>query len=220
MNIQEIDFKKVDKNLKDGKRKNIIYGAGHNGEYLYQLCTESKIFIDAFFDDDKTRSGNEYCGKRILSVNELKQEDKEKVNIIISSMYIPQIYKKCIDNGFLHIYAALDVILEKDTRDFEFSKYAQGDYCFRLKRLAEKFDDKRSKEYFLTIEKTLREGKAISDITKLYSEEKQYFLQCFKNKLDGCYFIDAGAYTGDTVREMLEENIKQWGGGVLRGRQK
>ena len=38
--------------------------------------------------------------------------------------------------------------------------------------------------------------------------EKQYFIKEFEGKLDGLTFLDAGAYTGDTVRELLAEGIQ------------
>lgn len=212
MMIKEIDFSNIDEQLKNTRYANIIYGAGYNGKYLYNLFQKYNIAIEAFYDDDKTRCGKEYCGKKILSESEIRARENNQINIIISSMYIPQIYEKCTNWGFENIYAALGIILDKDTDDFQFIKYNTKEYRKRLRQLSSKFEDEKSKQYFQIIEKTIREGKANADITELYCGEKQYFLQCFKNKLDGIFFIDAGAYTGDTVREMLEEGIRPSGG--------
>lgn len=46
------------------------------------------------------------------------------------------------------------------------------------------------------------------DIVDLCSKEKQYFLECWKNRINGNNIIDAGAYTGDTVRGIILEKIR------------
>lgn len=91
MKLQEINFLNVDKTLKSPEYKNIIYGAGRNGEYLLKLLDQQGVLVLA--------------------------------------------------------------------------------------------------------------GRAVKDIVELYCREKQYFLNCFRGKLSGLNFIDAGAYTGDTLRE-------------------
>lgn len=74
--------------------------------------------------------------------------------------------------------------------------------------MIEYFNDDLSKQYFLLIKKTIQEQKAISRISDLYCGEKQYFLNCFSGKLNGLVFVDAGSYTGDTIQEMISQNIE------------
>lgn len=91
--INEIDLKKPQSELL--KNKNIIYGAGYNGQLLLNILKNSGIVVSAFYDDDRSRWGELYCGKVILSEQELMENNKNAVCIIISSMYIGQIVKKC-----------------------------------------------------------------------------------------------------------------------------
>lgn len=46
------------------KNKNIIYGAGANGKFLNELLKSKDIIVEAFYDDDRCRWGDEYCGKK------------------------------------------------------------------------------------------------------------------------------------------------------------
>lgn len=201
MKLQEINFLNVDKTLKSPEYKNIIYGAGRNGEYLLKLLDQQGVLVTAFYDDDRQR-GNNYCGRTILSETELKLLVPDSTNIIISSMYIPQIYQKCKKLGFERIFVALEKILEKDTAAFRFAQYVNDEYIARLDRLGDYFkQDTLSQKYFAVIKKAVLAGRAVKDIVELYCREKQYFLNCFRGKLSGLNFIDAGAYTGDTLRE-------------------
>ena len=166
------------------------------------------VTIDAFYDDDRSRWGDYYCDKKILSIDELMVFDKDTTNILISSMYIKQIADKIDKLGFKEIFMALDMHLEKDTDTFKYPEYQNNNnYIHDLENLINAIQDSQTKKYFKLIKKTVISGRALREITDLYCDEKQYFLNCFKGKLNGINFLDAGAYTGDTVREMQEEKI-------------
>ena len=204
--MREIDFGSIGKEV-CGKQ-NIIYGAGYNGKALYGLLYDKSVSVEAFYDDDRSRWGDLCCGRKILSESELLSMDRKDTNIFISSMYVGQIAAKVQKMGFLNVFVALDILLKKDTDYFQFRKYGSDtNYIDRLNCLVEASCDKQTKSYFELIKKTVLHGKALRDIMDLYCGEKQYFLNCFKGKLNGINFLDAGAYTGDTVREILEEGI-------------
>lgn len=187
-------------------KKNIIYGAGYNGKLLYGIFKEKLIPIEAFYDDDSTRWGEYFCGKMILSKELLNNYDRTDTNIIIASMYVGQIIAQIQGLGFLNIYSTIEKLLEKDTEDFKFYNYQnRQDYLNDLDKLIDVSEDDKTKQYFLTIKKTVLKGKAIKDIINVCCDEKQYFLNCFKGKLNGINLLDAGAYTGDTVREILRD---------------
>lgn len=210
MELKELNFNSVEQNFYENK--NIIYGAGYNGKLLYELLISKDVPVEAFFDDDQSRWGETYCGKRIFTKNELEVLDKKNTNILISSMYVAQIANKISKLGFEKIYTVIDKLLEKDTEDFKFYEYQKNqDYLDDLDYLISISKDEKTKAYFEVIKRTVLSGKAIREIIELYSGEKQYFLKCFRGKLNGINFIDAGAYTGDTVREMMEEDIHPTG---------
>lgn len=209
-NYAEINWDKIDKNLYS--KKNIIYGAGYNGKLLYKLMEDKALQVEAFYDDDDSRWSEMFCGKKIISKEELVLFDKSSVNIIISSMYVNQIWEKVLALGFKNVYTIIDKLLEKDTKSFEFYKYSMNkQYIENLEKLINSSEDNLTKQYFELIRNSVLAGKALKGITELYCGEKQYLLKCFKNKLDGINFLDAGAYTGDTVQEILSENIQPMG---------
>ena len=176
-NVKEINFDTIWKEVSDDK--NIIYGAGYNGKLLYELLVNKNVPIEAFYDDDKSRWGEEYCGKKILSVDELMVLNKSTTNIFISSMYIGQIEARIHQLGFNKIFATLDMLLKKDTDDFKFYDYQNNQrYIDDLEYLIDKSQDGRTKNYFEVIKKTVLIGKAIGEIVDLYCGEKQYFLNC------------------------------------------
>lgn len=206
MRMREINFSSIGKEIYDCK--NIIYGAGYNGKILYEKLSSKDVSVEAFYDDDKSRWGDIYCGRKILSRDQLMAYDKEAVNILISSMYIEQIADRIREMGFKKEYAALEMLLEKDTDTFQFFKYKNNqNYMKDLDCLAASSQDELTKQYFELIKKTVLAGKALPEITEIYCREKQYLLNCFRGKLNELNFVDAGAYTGDTVREMVYEGI-------------
>lgn len=209
MNLKNINFGQLDRQLLDLQYENIIYGAGYNGKLLYGLLEERGISITAFYDDDVTRVGEQINDCKILSIKELLEKENSKTNIIISSMYVPQIYAKCVRMGFNNIFFALDVLLDKDTKLFQFDKYKDNlEYVNRLESLETLIEDELSKKYFQVIRKAVKSGKAIKEICDVYCNEDQYFLECFNDKLDGLIFLDGGAYTGDTLRVIENKHIK------------
>lgn len=84
MELKEIDFTDIEERLQG---KNVIYGAGHNGKFVYELLDSAGVQTEFFYDDDVTRWGENYCGKRILSKKKFELLDKNETNIIISSIY-------------------------------------------------------------------------------------------------------------------------------------
>lgn len=210
MEIKELDFNSIEQRIY--QNINIIYGAGYNGKLLYQMFAGRNIQVEAFYDDDRSRWGELFCGKKILTNAELKMFDINNTNIFISSMYVEQIIDKIVELGFERIYTIIDKLLEKDTEDFKFIDYqTEPEYLNKLDYLISKSEDEKTRDYFKVIKKTISSGKAIREIIDLYCGEKQYFLDCFKEKLNDIVFVDAGAYTGDTVRELIDEGVKPKG---------
>lgn len=208
MEIIEIELDKINIYLKETNSRNIIYGAGYNGKLLYQELIKRNISVIGFFDDDKTRWGEKYCEKDIFSEEQFLKIG-QKTNIIISSIYVGQILERLQNKGFKKVFTVKSWLLQNNIDVLELYKYKNNtEYLNKLDKLIEYFKDDLSKQYFILIKKTIQEQKAVVNISDLYCREKQYFLNCFSEKLNGLVFVDAGAYTGDTVQEMIGKNIE------------
>lgn len=205
MELNEIDFTDIEKGLRE---KNVIYGAGHNGKLVYELLDNEGAHIDFFYDDDVTRWRENYCGKTILSKEQFELLDKNETNIIISSIYTEKIADRLKSYGFKNIYTVLNKLLDTTSGHLRFSEYhGNQKYLEQIERLIALSEDMKTKQYFEVIKESVLEGSPKKEIANLYDAEDQYFLNCFQGKLEGINFIDGGAYTGDTVREMTEKNI-------------
>ena len=207
--IREVSFERLDRSLFEGR--NVIYGAGYNGKLLFEKLTRHNVPIAAFYDDDPTRQGGDekYCGLNILSRNELLSLDRTTTNILISSMYFAQMSAKASEMGFSRLFIFLEFLLQRDGDIIDFDKYRHDEkYVARLRKLITKFDDAESVKYLETILNSVLEGKALRAIVDCYSDEPQYFPKSIRHLLNGINFLDAGAYTGDTLREMSALGIK------------
>lgn len=206
MQVKEIRFDTVNQELYSNI--NVIYGAGYNGKLLFGLCNENHVAVAAFYDDDEGRWGEAYCTKNVISKAELMALDKNTTNILVANQYTGQIVEKVINLGFKNIYTVLDRIVERDTEVFRFYEYSNNkEYHEKLHNLINSGFDRETRRYFEIIKKTVLHGKAIREISNLYCTETQYFLDCFQGVIDKRNFIDAGAYTGDTLRTMVEKGI-------------
>lgn len=205
MKLKEINFMDAGADL---QRKNIIYGAGHNGKIVKQLLDDIGVPVEAFYDDDVTRWGEKYCGKMILSREQFHALDRNIDNIIISSMYTEKIADKIAADGFKNVYTVLDQMLDVTSGHLNFSGYCGNRmYLEQLDTLIDLSEDDKTKQYYTVIRESVRKGRPGKEIADLYCREDQYLLNCFYRKLEGVNIMDGGAYTGDTVREILGKNI-------------
>ncbi len=197
------------------KHINVIYGAGMNGKLLLDKLNLADCVISYFYDDDETRWGESYNNNNI-NINIISQEKlidlyrNSECNIIISSMYIGQIIEKLNNIGINKVYVALQELLDKDNTLLEFKSFDIVEYHEKLDELIKFFRgiDERSADYYRLIKDNVHCGKASIKIIDLYSKEKQYFSEEFIEKLNNANILDAGAYTGDTVVELINLGIR------------
>ncbi|NSB32890.1 sulfatase-like hydrolase/transferase [Clostridium saccharoperbutylacetonicum] len=77
-------------------KKIVLFGASKKGgEYLKLIGEENIVY---FCDNDISKKGGSFYGKKIIDINELVNL-KNKVEIVISSMYDDEIYKQLCDLG-------------------------------------------------------------------------------------------------------------------------
>ena len=117
--------------------------------------------------------------------------------------------KKAFELGFLKVYTFVNFLLKRDAEIFEFNKHKHNEkYIEQIKLLKNKFNDEESLKYLDVILNSTIQGKALHEITNICTNEPQYFLKSFIDRLNGINLVDAGAYTGDTLREMISLGIK------------
>lgn len=180
----------------------IIYGAGGCGEWLLELFTEYSVEVTAFIDNNPEKWNHTIKGIPVYSPKNNQVVDSNTVIIIALRnindqqevfTYLEGTEAKCIipytkiwNNFFSHPNTDIKEM-------FDINK---------LIDVAKLWEDKKSTDLFMD---------AIRFYT-IYGYEMAYSLACglqyFPNdiplKKDYTYFIDCGAYTGDTIKQLQQ----------------
>lgn len=194
---------------------NILYGAGQNGKRCLKLFEKFGIEIKGFYDDDSSRWNEQFFGYIIISKNDLDELLKrEKVNFILSNIYVNNSYKNLLKMGVKenNIFSMLEFINEWDTKTLNLNNYmSKHEIKDRIQIISSLFKDNYSKQYFdiitdLLLDKT-NNLQLIKRLSNLFCEETQYFLDSFRYWLNNKIILDIGAYTGDSLIEIYKKSI-------------
>lgn len=184
------------------KRPIVVYGMGNGADKLLLRFSERNIEVADFFASDGFVRGHSFHGKRVLSFSEIKEKYKD-FHIVLSfasnrAEVLSLLY--AIDGEYDMTMPDLPVVGE-DTFTKEF-------YNAHEKEIKEAYDllsDEKSRRLFGTVLFYKLSGKI------------KYLRECLSTPGE-CYSlfrfdlvrtaIDAGAYNGDTVEEMLGINPK------------
>lgn len=107
----------------------ILYGAGRIGGVAAHCLKKRGIRISAFCDSAEDKHETTFCGIRVISPAELKQ-NYANVKIIISSVFHESIRNSLIRMGFEKIYDCAPLFSEIDFANFNF--WMTHDYAIRM----------------------------------------------------------------------------------------
>lgn len=197
----------------------ILYGAGFAGRECRKILQEQSINIEFLVDDDKTKWGKDIEGLPIKSYEDFVKycSKKEKVNVVLTSIYGVQISKRIEKIPNATIYEMYDwyteVVMperfgEKLYTDEELDKYKKN-----TDDLKEYLEDDESYKVFQNLYQYMVTGN-INYITEISTVEEQYFIKevCEYLGNNEISVVDAGAYEGELIRAILENhlNVKEW----------
>ncbi len=103
----------IKKKLKNKLQPVVLFGAGQIGEMCYFALTQHNIKVDFFCDSSKSKQGKMFCGKKIISPNELYNQDRD-IMIFISNNYYPLLKKDLSKKDFKNIYHCSDFLKKTD----------------------------------------------------------------------------------------------------------
>jgi len=216
-------IKKVIKSLKEKKietlseylnkvssnKKVFIYGAGAFGKEIFEVLSNNSINVSGFFD--KFKKG-QLLNKPIYSPKEFEDKD---ILIILSIVLTKSLREEIL--VFLKQLGFQNIIDAQEIRA-RYVEIENEEHCYRYFIENEKYilqpltflNDFESKETFVR--------NVSSHILRDYSnhmetdEKEQYFVKNIDFKKDYSYFIDCGAYNGDTFNKLLDEysNVKEY----------
>ena len=177
------------------KRPIVMYGMGNGADKIIEVLGKYGLEVDDFFASDGFVRGQIFHGKKVISFSEVKERYSDPV--ILVSFGSPR--REVLDmiyemSGAYELYSpdvplAGDSLFNKDF--FEASRE-------KIARARELFADERSKEIYDDIISYKLSGK-IDLLRSAVSDPEERLLSYAKYRTA----VDAGAYTGDTARELL-----------------
>ncbi len=183
--------------LASAKKPIVMYGMGNGADKIIAVLEKYGLCVDDFFASDGFVRGQVFHGKKVLSFSEIKE--KYGNFIILVSFGSPR--REVLDmiyemSGAYELYSP-DVPLAGD-EVFDLAFYERSRE--KIDRAREIFADERSKEIFDDIISYKLSGR-IDLLRRAVSDPDERLLPYEKYRET----VDAGAYTGDTAKEMLEK---------------
>ena len=185
--------------LKPAGKPVVMYGMGNGADKIIAVLDRYGVNISDFFASDGFVRGHSFHSKKVLSFSEIKEKYGDFIILLSFGTsrreVLDLIYS--IDEEY-EMYAPDVPVAGGDIFDIAF----YNRHTAELERTRELLCDERSKELFDSIInyklsgeiKYLREN--VSDRSEIYNR----ILKVAKYKS----YLDLGAYTGDTVREIYE----------------
>lgn len=169
-----------------------LYGAGKFGKIASRKLSAYKVPLESYIDDDISIQGIFVEGFRVLSLEEAIEKYKEDLYIVISNYYYEGVLKRLEGQNFDldKVFFVPELLIE----DLDIERFhANRDL---IRQIYSNLMDYKSK----IIYKTMILGRKNKDLTvlSLLKDNVQYFptdIFSYENEV----FVDAGAYTGDTI---------------------
>ena len=183
--------------LKKESRPIVVYGMGNGADKLFERLSEFDVKISDIFASDGFVRGHSFRGYKIKSFSEIKETYSDFVILLsFASNRKDVIDMLCeIDKGYDMYVPDMPVadVEEYFDKDFYNNNYKE------IIRAYENLDDEESRAIFSSV------------INYKLTGRMKYLMECYSS-LDEIYSlmptekiyraIDAGAYNGDTAREM------------------
>lgn len=185
--------------LKNTDKPIVMYGMGNGADKILCRFEEYGIEVSDFFASDGFVRGHSFHGKTVLSFGEVREKYKDFI-IILS-------FASSLDN-MLEVFYGLDEKYEMYAPDvpvtgggtFDMDFYKNNEDRFCLSR--ELFADDESKRVFDNIIKFKLTGKLCYLKDSETTPDRVWSDILSPDGYEIC--VDAGAYNGDTAREMTE----------------
>lgn len=189
------------------KNKIVLFGAGILGDEFLRVCNYNNFDVVSICDNDRSKTGKEIQGIKIISIDELIKYPKN-TTIIITMMH-DFIVKEQLNNlGFKNVFSHtyFGAIFPKKFNYFTW-KSSQLPLKKDIKKIIKLYrllEDKKSKKVF---EKIIAHRLTL-DYRKLNGAvdamEKEYFDHSLIKLIKDEVFVDGGGFDGDTIKKFIQ----------------
>ena len=184
----------------------VIFGAGIGGKITIDILEKENLGqkVNYFSDNNLSKIGTTYCGREVIKPLEIKERTFGKRLILISSTAYDVISKQLVDAGIereeLYYFQLAGLSIDTDEKDYIWEHIEDFEYAYNLLR------DEKSRIIYRCIlnYRISKRNKYLEELSEyIDSEENQYFDVDLLNRYNfETGFVDAGAYTGDTIYQM------------------
>lgn len=188
-----------------------VFGMGNIGIVTADRLAVHGIKVDFFCDNDKEKAGREYRGIPCFLPDKLC-EIKDKTIVIISTRYYREIERQLIEMGIQHIdrvfankYGVKDIL----------KRYQPENVLNKMKETVNILADEHSKNAYTAVLKNwISLDYRQEEIDAVFSDD-QYFCKDIFTVGSQEYFVDGGAYDGDTFQKFWKETKGEFCGADL-----
>lgn len=189
----------------------ILFGAGKSGEYICDLLHREKIAVICFCDNSSVKQGKRIMDIPVYSFENAVQMYQEAA-ICLSSCFSDEIYKqirqydsKLLERTFFCLNTLAWETWSQKTVSLE-TEYIRANIA-EFSETYERLADELSKKVLVGLLnfRITRNFKYLDDVVS--EEAVTYFDESIisgKNKRNIRFFVDGGAYTGDTLESFME----------------
>lgn len=184
----------------------VIFGAGIGGKITIDILERHDLDykVKFFSDNNLSKIETVYCGKEVIKPMEIKEKTYGNRLILISSTAYDVISKQLIDEGIakeeLYYFQPAGLSIDADEKDYIWNHMDEFEYAYNL------LNDEKSKTIYRCIlnYRISKSNKYLEELSEYVDpEENQYFdMELLSSYNFETGFVDAGAYTGDTIYQM------------------
>lgn len=198
---------------KNTNRHLAIFGAGALGRMMLLLLRESGISVNCFIDNSPSKQDGILEGIPIYSLTKIASE-LDRYDIVLCDSYAAEKRKQLNTYSKTEGIFELDEIFSKDVSRYSYDYFQEHIDLFQ--QTYDWLEDSDSKNIFeATIKRNITGNIHYLDQIRIQDGENerfittkdmehQYFVDYVQDDYSDKVFVDAGAFTGDTIKEFIE----------------
>lgn len=183
----------------------LVYGTGNGCEKLFCVFERFDIKVQGIFASDDFKREREFHGFKVLSLSEAEQRFGDFCAVLAFGTSIPEVMGRIEDIAKRHTLFAPELSVADDSF---FEKSVFLDDFDNVQKAYSLLSDDKSREVFEGLCRFKITGD-ISHLKSIFSSPDESYSQIIKPTHDEVY-CDLGAYTGDTVSELLEHTCGRY----------
>ena len=183
------------------EKKIVMYGMGNGADKILRVCDKRGIPVSDFFASDGFVRGQLFHGKHVMSFSEIKEKyGADNIIVLVAfATSLPEV-EQAIERvaAECELYVPDVPVFGEEVFDSEFcAKHAD-----ELREVYGLWADEASREVYESIIK-YRLGATLGELQRVVTDKSVIYsdLLCTDRIVTA---VDAGAYNGDTVRELAD----------------